>query len=215
LNQLPDEAAAPPRWGYRRAARRAGMALAAALWLAALILGGSESGFDKALFSALFAGDDGVLARNAALITHLGRWLVLTPLAVAVALFLVFKRRMRAALLLIIVFGGRMLVELQKMVVDRDRPGASPWLEAQQSASFPSGHAANATITLVAIAMLLPLRQSHRALAVGIALALALQVGWSRVALGAHWPSDVIGGWAFGLLWVGICMRLASDRPEA
>jgi undecaprenyl-diphosphatase len=47
-----------------------------------------------------------------------------------------------------------------------------------------------------------------------LGLALALQAGWSRVALGVHWPSDVIGGWAFGFFWIALCMRLASARPD-
>jgi undecaprenyl-diphosphatase len=83
-----------------------------------------------------------------------------------------------------------------------------------QTLSFPSGHAANATITYMAIALLVPVKQRNRAISVGLGLALALQAGWSRVALGVHWPSDVIGGWAFGLFWVALCMRLASARPE-
>lgn len=211
----PQDAALPPRWGFRRGTRNAGMALAALLWLACLALGGRRSGLDHALYAAFFAGDNAALARDAAFLTEFGRWFVVTPAALAAALLLYYKRRMRAALLLIVVFGGRLLVELQKVIVDRPRPGASPYLEALHSASFPSSHAANATITYVAIAFLLPVRQRNRAIAVGIALALALQVGWSRVALGAHWPTDVIGGWAFGLLWVGICMRLASERREA
>jgi undecaprenyl-diphosphatase len=80
--------------------------------------------------------------------------------------------------------------------------------------SFPSGHSANAMITYMAIAILVPVKQRNRAISVGLGLALALQAGWSRVALGVHWPSDVIGGLAFGLLWIAICMRLASVRPE-
>src|SRR3546814_9946479 len=131
------------------------------------------------------------------------------------AVYLAFTRRSRAALLLFTVFGGRLLVELMKVIVDRDRPGVDQHLEAVHSVSFPSGHAANAMITYVAIALLVPVRQRNRAIAVGLGFAAALQVGWSRVALGVHWPSDVIGGWAFGLLWVMVCMRLASARPDA
>ncbi len=49
----------------------------------------------------------------------------------------------------------------------------------------------------------------HR-LAVAGALLLSLLIGTSRVMLGVHWPSDVIGGWSFGLLWVLLTLKLAG-----
>jgi undecaprenyl-diphosphatase len=69
-------------------------------------------------------------------------------------------------------------------------------------------------ITYVAIALLVPVAQRNRAIAVVLAISLSIVIGLSRVVIGVHWPSDVIGGWAFGLLWVVIFMRLASARPE-
>jgi undecaprenyl-diphosphatase len=188
--------------------------LSGAVWLAALILGGAGSEYDEPLRRALYAGDDPILSRNALALSWLGRGVVLLPLALAAVVFLYFRRRIRAALLLIIVLGGRLLIELQKMVVDRDRPGIDEHLEFVSSMSFPSGHSGNAMITYMAIALLVPVKQRNRAISAGLGLALALQAGWSRVALGVHWPSDVIGGWAFGLFWVALCMRLASARPE-
>lgn len=199
---------------YARARFWTALILAGAVWLAALLLGGSGSELDEIYRRALYARNDPILARNAALLSYLGSGIVLIPLALLAALFLYFRRRIRAALLLIIVFGGRLLVELQKMIVDRDRPGIDEHLEAVTSMSFPSGHSANAMITFVAIALLVPVKQRNRAISIGLGLALALQAGWSRVALGVHWPSDVVGGFAFGLLWIAICMRLASARPE-
>lgn len=204
----------PTSWAFRREMRTAGIAIAAVLWLAALFLGGAGFGLDEQAYHALYAGIDPAFTRNARLLTRLGSWTTLVPLTVIAAIFLAYRRRMRAALLLIMVFGGRLLVEIQKVIVDRPRPGVSPHLEAVHSMSFPSGHSANAMITYLAIAMLLPVPQRMRAILVGIALAIALQVGWSRVALGVHWPSDVVGGWAFGIFWVALCMRLASERPE-
>ena len=49
----------------------------------------------------------------------------------------------------------------------------------------------------------------HRATVAG-AVALSLLIGTSRVMLGVHWPSDVIGGWAFGMLWVLLTLKLAG-----
>lgn len=189
--------------------------LTCAIWLGALVLGGRDLPLDLALYHALYRHADTVLARDAIVFTEVGSGLVLILLTLAAAAYLLVRRKRRAALFLIMVFGGRFLVELQKVIVDRPRPGVSPHLVAVNSYSFPSGHAANAMITFLAIGLLLPVRQRNRAIAVGIGLAFALQVGISRVMLGVHWPSDVIGGWAFGLMWVMICMRLASVRPDA
>jgi undecaprenyl-diphosphatase len=189
--------------------------LATIVWLVALVQGGAGSEWDEPLRRSLYSADNAVLARNARLLSWLGNGMILSALAIAGTIYLYFRRKMRAALLLITVFGGRLFVELQKVIVNRDRPGVDEHLEAVFSMSFPSGHAANAMITYIAIGLLVPVKQRNRAISVGLGLALALQAGWSRVALGVHWPSDVIGGWAFGLLWVAVCMRLASARPEA
>jgi undecaprenyl-diphosphatase len=187
--------------------------LSASVWIAMWILGGSHWEVDQRLATELGLFENSTFARNAVLLTTFGGWQVLTLVTILAAAALAVRRRRRAALLLVMVFGGRLLVEFQKIVIDRSRPGVSPYLEAVSSNSFPSGHAANSMITYIAIALLLPVRQRNRAIATGIAFAAALQIGWSRLALGVHWPSDVLGGWAFGLLWIAVCMRLATDRP--
>jgi undecaprenyl-diphosphatase len=186
-----------------------------AIWLAALFLGGEDAAADEGFRAALYAARGTALSGLAGIVTWLGDGIVLGAIAIAAALYLFFTRRIRAALLLITVFTGRLLVELQKLIASRDRPGVDEHLEAVSSMSFPSAHAANSMITFLAIALLVPVGQRNRSLSIALALILALLVGWSRVALGVHWPSDVIGGWAFGLLWVAVCVRLASARGEA
>jgi undecaprenyl-diphosphatase len=111
-------------------------------------------------------------------------------------------------------FVGRMAVELHKLLTGTPRPPIAGEVMSDASLSFPSGHAANSMITYVAIALLVPVAQRNRAIAVVLAISLSIVIGLSRVVIGVHWPSDVIGGWAFGLLWVVIFMRLASARPE-
>ena len=202
-------------WGFYTALRRATAVAAAVLWLVMLIFGGPASPEDIATFNWLYADTSQAVAGSARFWSRLGSWIPLTIVTLAAAVFLIFYRRRRAALLLVMVFGGRLLEELQKLLIDRPRPGQSPHLEAVSSMSFPSAHAANSMITYVAIALLLPVPHRFRAIAVGIAVAISLQIGWSRVALGVHWPSDVIGGWAFATFWIIFCMRMAVERPDA
>jgi len=190
------------------------IALTTAVWLLALIAGGRGSAIDAALYKFLYVEAGTMLARNSVIFTEIGSGPFLLTLALAGSVYLVFRRKRRAALFLLMTIAGRFLVELQKVVVGRPRPTDSPHLVSAYSYAFPSGHAANSMITFLAIALLLPVHPRNRAIAVGLALAFSLQIGVSRVMLGVHWPSDVIGGWAFGILWVVTCMRLASARPE-
>ena len=199
----------------RRASFWAAIIILAVIWFAALIAGGRGWAWDASLHNALYVHGGTTLADNAVVFTKIGDGVVLSVLAILTAAWLAARRRRRTALLLVMVFGGRFLVEFQKLIFNRPRPGISPHLVATDSYSFPSGHAANAMITYLAIALLVPVAQRNRAIAVGLGLALALQVGVSRVMLGVHWASDVIGGWAFALLWIMTCMRLASARPDA
>ncbi|HEX8442117.1 MAG TPA: phosphatase PAP2 family protein [Allosphingosinicella sp.] len=201
----------------RLARARFAIASSAAIlaWLFALLTNGSAGGWDPAVLAWFRAGESPVLARNARLFTELGGWIFLTVAGLAAFITLAFKRRRRAALLLFILFGGRLLVELQKLLIAAPRPPASGFLAPAESLGFPSAHAANSMITFLAIALLVPVVQRRRTMAVVIGLTLALLVGLSRLVLGVHWPSDVIGGWAFALFWVALCIRLASARPEA
>lgn len=187
----------------------------AGLWLAMAVWGGPDEAWDREMFAGIHAGVDQSMIRWASLVTHLGGWIPLTIVGVLAVVYLAVKRRRRAALLLVILFGGRMAVELHKLLAGTPRPPIAGEVLHNASLSFPSGHAANSMITYVAIALLVPVAQRNRAIAVALAVALSLVIGLSRVVLGVHWPSDVIGGWAFGLLIILILMRLASARPEA
>ena len=135
--------------------------------------------------------------------TQLGGSFVLVPLGLAVAGLLWWRGRRNAALLLLgTTWSGRALIELIKWLVDRPRPAFDPYPVFVSSKSFPSGHAGNSTLTYLALAVFaVPPRWRGPALAV--AAVLAATIGWSRPMLGVHWPTDVMGGWTLGLLWVG------------
>ncbi len=178
-------------------------------WAVMLLFGGMD--LDRALLLFAYAGDQPRLAGAARLVTHLGDFrVVLTATAIG-ALILLVRRDWRAAILLAAIpLSGRLLVELQKGWTARLRPDANEHLVAVQSLSFPSAHAADATLVWLGLALLLPRGPRTRAFAIWAAVWTALSVGVSRVMLGVHWPSDVIAGWSFGLLWTLLLLRLSG-----
>lgn len=80
------------------------------------------------------------------------------------------------------------------------------------SNGFPSGHTANATAAALTVVLLLwpRLRRAGRAVAVVAAVAFALFVGATRIALLVHWPADVLGGWLLGLAVVPLIAVLVA-----
>lgn len=183
-------------------------------WVVMFLFGGLE--LDTALLTMLHAGDRPDVARIARIVTELGGMRFQLPVIIAAAIWLAVRREFRSlAALIAITGGGRALVEFQKMQTDRVRPEDFEHLVEIQSLSFPSGHAANATMAWLTLALLLTKGPRARPLAVWAAVWIALAVGISRIVLGVHWPSDVIGGWAFAVFWIILCMRLAVARPDA
>jgi undecaprenyl-diphosphatase len=65
-------------------------------------------------------------------------------------------------------------------------------------------------IFFMTLALAIPAIGRRRRVAAAAAILLALLIGSSRVMLGVHWPSDVVGGWSFGLLWVLLTLRPAE-----
>ncbi len=186
----------------------------AALWTGMLLAGGRASGFDPALLNAVYVGGYPAVAAIARLLTGLGGWAFLTAATAVAAAILLYRRHIQTSVLLVgVVLLGRLAVELQKSGIGRLRPVLHEQLVLVTSSSFPSGHAANATITCLAIALLL----GRRPLWIGAAAALAVAIGISRVMLGVHWPSDVVAGWSFGLLWLAAALWLfpKAARPPA
>jgi undecaprenyl-diphosphatase len=109
---------------------------------------------------------------------------------------------------------GRGLVEAQKYGIARLRPEDEVHLVPVSTPSFPSGHAASSMIVYLTLALVLASGTRWKWPAVAAALVLSFCIGLSRIMLGVHWPTDVIGGWAFGLLWVLLALPLAERLAE-
>ena len=171
---------------------------------------------DRAVYEALYAGHRPALIAAARIFTFLGEPTVLIGAGVAVAIWLwrAGHRHLPLALVAIVAI-GRGLSEAQKYWVARVRPDLEPHLVVVKTSSFPSGHATSSMIFYLTLALVLTAgTRWHRVAAAG-AVSLSLLIGTSRVMLGVHWPSDVIGGWAFGMLWVLLTLRLARRLLES
>jgi undecaprenyl-diphosphatase len=143
---------------------------------------------------------------------------IITLLAIAI---LVVLRHWHGALALAIaVPATQLVVELIKSAVERPRPDLA--LTDAAGYSFPSGHSATsvALYALFAFALARLARGHSRRLIALTGLGIAAAVGVSRVWLGAHFPTDVLAGWAVGavvaaLAWLAVAGLRALVRPSA
>jgi membrane-associated phospholipid phosphatase len=197
-----------------------GLALTAALGLIALAVVGfglvadmvtSKTGLYRLDASAAAWGADHATAastRVLGLITWLGATVTVLTVAVALGALEWLRRRRLAALafLVMVVLGQNLIANVVKDLVDRERPPV-PHLAPSSGFSFPSGHTASAAATWAAVALVLGRGRPVAAklwLAAGAAL-ITVAVASSRVLLGVHWLTDVIGGAALGFGWFVVC----------
>jgi membrane-associated phospholipid phosphatase len=181
----------------------------AAIWLVMLLWG--RGPLDRAVYEGLYAGDQRTLLAIARALTALGEPTLLIAGSAACALWLWYAGRGRlGVVVLLVVTIGRALSEGQKYWIARARPDLEPHLVIVKTSSFPSGHATNSMIFYLSLAVVLTAGTRSQRPAVAGAVLLSLLIGASRVMLGVHWPSDVIGGWAFGMLWVMLTLRRAE-----
>jgi membrane-associated phospholipid phosphatase len=192
---MSERAPRPPQWRFI-----ATILALAAIWLV-MLFGGTGS-FDRTIYEALYAGNRPVLLALARVFTALGEPTVLVTAGFLVAGWIWWRHHHHLALaILLIVLVGRGLAEAQKYWIARVRPDLEPHLVVVKTSSFPSGHATSSMIFYLTLALALTPARWRRIAAVGAVL-LSLLIGSSRVMLGVHWPSDVVGGWSFGMFWV-------------
>jgi undecaprenyl-diphosphatase len=206
--------------------------LAALIW-AFLSLGGEMAegdtlAFDHALLLKLRVPGDpanpiGPPAFEEAMrdITALGGFTVLTLVTVVATLaFLIHRRWAHATVMAGTALAAQLCSSLLKSFYDRPRPDLVPHGVDVYSASFPSGHSmlsAATYLTLAALIASLETKRRSKVLVFGLALILMAAIGFSRVYMGVHWPSDVLAGWCAGAAWALAAwlalMRLTVKSP--
>lgn len=196
---------------------------------------GDTLAFDRHVMAVLRQPGDAAMPigprwlRSAMLdVTAIGGISVLTALTVIVTGYLLMTRKVAmAALVAVAVSGGALVSTMLKGTFNRPRPDIVPHLVEVHTTSFPSGHAMNSAVVFLTLGALLA--RTHetyavRAYIIAVSILLTLTIGFSRVYLGVHWPSDVLAGWVVGgawaFLWFLIARQLqhghqieAADKP--
>lgn len=189
--------------------------------LAFVVLSGRDLSFDRSVLLLFRAPSDLAtplgppwLREAMRDLTSLGSFAVLgTMLAVAALMLRACGYGRLAAGLLASVLGAMLISTLLKIGIGRERPDIVEHAARTFTASFPSGHAFLSTVVLNGIAGFVGLasgRADIARLCVLIAWALIVTIGVSRIYLGVHWPSDVLGGWCLGLAWSSLAVALVA-----
>lgn len=157
-------------------------------------------------------------------VTTVGSTVAMSIIAGAAIVVLVISRRRADALLVLVVAAGAgVLIMIGKATIGRERPPVDYRLVVETNESFPSGHAlASSAILGVLLVVLLPFvtGAAVRVAVLSAVVLFVLLIGLSRLYLGVHWTTDVLGGWVTGLAWLTLCLtarqvrRQWRDRPD-
>lgn len=183
---------------------------------------GSIRSFDQHVTSIVLTHRSAALDTAMKAVTWLGSWVALVFTAAAVVV-LVMRRRLPVVFVAVsvVVWGGiQGATALAKHVVERPRPPQELRLVSTHGWSWPSGHAATATVVfgvLTAVVWMVTRNPHARRLTALLSPVAVVSVGLSRVELGVHWCTDVVAGVGFACSWflvVGWCSAFASGADH-
>ena len=197
------------------------LALILFVWLAREVMRGDALRLDTPIRSAVHARSSPPLTAMMRGLSLIGSEVGLVPLGAILAWWLVAAKRRRAAVVLAVAaLGAEALDQIMKLLFNRPRPEPFFGLAAPITHSFPSGHAMVSCCFFGVLAAILAARERSRARRVAIFAAAAILValmGFSRVYLGFHYPTDVLAGYAAAVVWLGVVRAgyLAFTTPSS
>jgi membrane-associated phospholipid phosphatase len=163
---------------------------------------GETLAFDQAVLEAIYARSSEFWNQFFLVVTELGGVAGVIVLTAGLLAALLYKKNYRYVVLVVAGVGGAALLNvLLKLIFERARPDLWEQLIVETSFSFPSGHAmASAALALCFVAVFW--RSKYRLAAMSGATLYVLLIGFSRLYLGVHYPTDIIGGWLISSIWV-------------
>jgi len=132
----------------------------------------------------------------------------------AAGYLLAARKPVMALFMAVAVSSGALLGTALKATYARTRPDVVEKLVGVHSPSFPSGHAMNSAVVYLTLAVLIARTTTHRTVRlylIASAISLTFVIGFSRVYLGVHWPTDVLDGWCVGGTWALVCSMVAKS----
>ena len=164
--------------------------------------------FDTAILQSIYEQHTPLLNKIMTGITFLGNGSTLIYLSCIVGIVLLISRKFASAFTLIIVTSGGIDLNIWlKNIYARVRPALWERIVDATNYSFPSGHAMVSLIFYGFICYLLIVNfRSWTSIILFVTVSLILEIGFSRLYLGVHWPTDIIAGYAAGLVWLISCI---------
>lgn len=182
--------------------------------LADEVLEGDVDRFDRAILAWIHGHGAPWIDTVAIEATALGSFVVLATLGLTLSVLLWHLQKQRyVALIWLAITGSLVLNQTLKVAFRRSRPDVFEWLVQVGSLSFPSGHAMNSmvfyTVAAYAIGHVVGPGRT-RALTYAMAATIIAVIGFTRMYLGVHFPSDVLAGYAVGYAWAILCAAVTE-----
>lgn len=175
-------------------------------------------GWDAKFLLSLHAMANSQLDAFAATFTHLGGAKGVTVLTIALSLVLWWLKRWRSLIyVLVALIGNGTINRTAKLLWHRVRPHLWDSITPHSGYSFPSGHAM-ASMGLVAVLVILLWHSRWRLLVLFLGGAFVTTIGWTRLYLGVHFPSDILAGWLVSIAWaigVSLVIKPHLTQPQS
>lgn len=203
---------------WRFLAMFCGLLMAGAIVLDTLVFGvmrdiarGYITSFDMAIITAVRLHTTSTLSQAMMVITELGAMPFYIVFGGIITILLCIKKHIARGIMLVVCSGGSGLMTLLlKSIVMRIRPDMMPVI-IETGYSFPSGHSVTAVCFYGYLAYLCYRYAGSNMVRYSmlvVCIALILSIGISRIYLGVHYPTDVVGGYIGGMMWLSISILL-------
>lgn len=178
----------------------------------------NQAGFpwDVPILLAIHQSSQPQLDVFAVTLTQFGEFWSVFSIVTVIGLVLLFRRRWRSLVyLLTAVVGSTMINRTAKVLMHRVRPHLWDSISPEYDYAFPSGHSMT-SMALVAALVILTWGTSWRWLVLSVGSLFVLGIGWTRLYLGVHFPSDILGGWMATLAWaIGLSVIIRPHLTKA